>query len=124
MTSAESFVLNSQNDVPEFLQKSNYRELLFLCSKAQLIILAEFFELGVSTSDKKGEILLKVIQGTQEVMRESKIMHEKLEFERLQLEKLKLEREENEKMREREREREEREREREEIEREREERKG
>ena len=93
MSSVDSFVLNTSDDVPEFLQKSNYRELLFLCSKSQLVLIAEYFELGVTPLDKKGEILLRVIQATQEITSESKSMHEQLEFERLQLEKLKLERE-------------------------------
>ena len=85
-------MLTSLDDVPEFLQKSNYRELLFLCSKSQLILIAEYFELGVSTTDKKGEILLRVIQAAQEVTGESKSMFEKLEWEQLQLERLKLQR--------------------------------
>ena len=88
-----SFELNSQDDVPDFLQKSDYRELLFSCSKSQLIVLAEYFELEASPSDKKNEILLKVIQAAQEVAGESKSVHEKLEFEKLQLKKLKMERE-------------------------------
>ena len=86
-------MLDSHDDVPEFLQKSNYREQLFLCSKSQLILIADYFELGVSISDKKGEILLKVIQATQGVTGEDKIMNDNFEFERLQLEKMKLERE-------------------------------
>ena len=127
MATAESFVLDSLDDVPEFFRKSNYRELLFLCSKSQLVLLAEYFELGISSSEKKGEILLRIIKATQETKSESKSMHE-MEFERLQLEKLKLQGEENEKMRrhelmmreEKEKERQDREKERRDRERERE----
>ena len=123
MASGRAFVLDSQADVPEFLGLDDYRELLFLCSKAQLLVLAEYFELNVSPTDKKGEILLRVIRATQgEDTGGGKTTRElEIESERLQIEKLKLEERAIERAHERERDqREEREKEKEREEREKE----
>ena len=72
MTTAEIFVLDSQHDVPVFLRKIDYRELLFICSKPQIRLIAERLELDIPVTAKKGEILLQVIQSIQGDVSESK----------------------------------------------------
>ena len=59
MTTAESFVLDSQDDAPGFLLSSDYRELLFVCSKPQLGLIAEYLELDILEQPRKVKYFCK-----------------------------------------------------------------
>ena len=43
---ASFVVLSSKEDIPEFLQSEDVKKDLFFCSKAQLVLLAEYFDRG------------------------------------------------------------------------------
>ena len=99
MASVVSLV--SKDDIPEFLQTEDVRKSLFFCSKAQLVLLAEYFDIDVSSTSKKGEILLKVItamqlsestdEGEGEKGSDVRSLSERVELEKLKLEMYRLE---------------------------------